>query len=426
MQLPALSIRQPDIAGIMNRLSEQKNQQFRNNLLQRQGERAERALALDETKYRYERKREAEVSRLTQGHFAGDKDAMAALARLDSKRAKEVYDLTSNIGEDERKQRIAENEQVAAGLNWVMQGEPTQRPERFQQMRQYAIANGISPESIPAEYDETWMTLQIATTLGLDQQLKLAEPQSGAGDLQSDIDKGLVTLEQVGEQAKAGRAGESAVTPTQSANSIEIDTARRQLEALAADLPPGVSLRDEVNRRATKQSDTGRANPDFDPTILRAWNNATQRKVGNDPGYERFLASATTAAPEPLPVDAPPAEPEGPGLIDRALDFMGIGDADAAPLAAPRAIRGRTAIASPATPGQPPDVSGGATSVTRTRTSLMPGGSLMRGGVQDVPLTADSLVDVTRLTEGKTYRIPSPDGDFDVVRWNGRSFEPVN
>ena len=190
----------------------------------------------------------------------------------------------------------------------------------------------------------------------------------------------------------------------QTANNTEIDAARRQLRAIAATLEPGVSLRDEIIRLGSKKSDTGMPNSDYDPTIMKAWNTATQRKVGADTDFEGFLALAGAAAPEP-PIVEEPAAPEGPGLIDRALDFIGLGDdadADAIAAAAAPAIDRRTPAIAPAVePGEQPAVSGDPLShfsfgdADADVAVAPPDTSELRvpGGVGDVPLAAGGLLE---------------------------------
>ncbi len=118
-----------------------------------------------------------------------------------------------------------------------------------------------------------------------------------------------------------------APTLTQQANSAEIETARNRIRALRVE--PGETLRATILRHSQKASDTGRDNPSFDPMISRDFRIATQRMVGDDPGYAGFLAALDTKAPmpgtpnpaggtpaRPLPYQPPTREPVGavPGL----------------------------------------------------------------------------------------------------------------
>ena len=116
-------------------------------------------------------------------------------------------------------------------------------------------------------------------------------------------------------------ADSTALTLAQQKANIEIDTARARILGLAFNLDPGVSLRDEVQRRTQRATDTGRENPDYDLDIAAAWRKATSRKYGKDPDYDTFHAALDRRAPKlRLPVPAPRPEPETPGLLGRVWD----------------------------------------------------------------------------------------------------------
>lgn len=436
MGFPALDVRAPDIAGVVNQIGQQRDRLLKNRLSVAQGARAERTLGLDERrvdlaerKYSDTQMREERTGELIRDIFADTEGALESLAGYDSDAAAQIQGLMADIdalpyeqAERVRADLKAQNDEIGQMAQWIL----TATTENMFNARWQRV-RGSSPEIaelMPENPDREWLGLRMAMAMSINEQNKLGMPQSGAGKVRADIDTGRLTLDQIGEQAEAGRAGEGAVTPTQQANNIEIDTARRRITELAANLEPGESLLDVVIELGAKSSDTGMPNSDYDPTIMRAWNNANQRKVGPDPDYDAFIASGATAAP--VPVEEPVADaPEGPGVVDQALDFFGFGDDDpaaATAAAAPAAMRRMRGAVPPVVSGQPSAARGEqpTASATRTRSSFMP------GGVGDVPLTADNLVDVTQLTKGKTYRVPSPDGGFDVVRWNGRAFEAVN
>ena len=102
------------------------------------------------------------------------------------------------------------------------------------------------------------------------------------------------------------------LTPSlgQQADAIEIEAARRRISTLRPE--PGETLRAAILRYSQKASDTGRDNPLYDPTISRDFRIATQRMVGNDPGYAGFIAALDATARQPgapNPGGPPPYQP---------------------------------------------------------------------------------------------------------------------
>ncbi|MCK5602530.1 hypothetical protein KAR91_11690 [Candidatus Pacearchaeota archaeon] len=80
--------------------------------------------------------------------------------------------------------------------------------------------------------------------------------------------------------------GKGKVTPAQDATNIEIDQARSYIKK------SGVNKADLI-KRTQESSKTGRTNPDYDPTLARAWGKASQRKTGEDPSFENFYRTYT-------------------------------------------------------------------------------------------------------------------------------------
>lgn len=97
------------------------------------------------------------------------------------------------------------------------------------------------------------------------------------------------------QEHRAVTSRQPGLTAAQLRGNAEIDAAR---EAIAG-LDPH-----EIRRRTTKTSDTGRDNPDFDPTIARAAQLAARRKVGDDGAFDDRQAG--------------PQRPPAPTMPDRA------------------------------------------------------------------------------------------------------------
>ena len=96
----------------------------------------------------------------------------------------------------------------------------------------------------------------------------------------------------------------SGVSAAQQANNIEIEAARKRIATFKPE--PGETFRAAILRRIQRTSDIGRENPSFDPMIARDFRIATQRMVGDDPDYAKFLASLDIKAAQPTPTSASP------------------------------------------------------------------------------------------------------------------------
>lgn len=104
---------------------------------------------------------------------------------------------------------------------------------------------------------------------------------------------GMAKLFQGKQGATTGRGG--SLTLSQERSNAEIDAARE----LVGGLTP-----DDVRRRTAKTTDTGRENPDYDPTLSRAASLAGRRKIGTDAHFDNRNQVST-----PPPVAPPPAAP---------------------------------------------------------------------------------------------------------------------
>ena len=129
--------------------------------------------------------------------------------------------------------------------------------------------------------------------------------------------------------AEAKRDPDGGVTPAQAANNGEIDAARATLDRMGLD-------KAEILRRIQKATNTGRENPDYDPSLERLVRTATQRKVGKDLKFNlvhrRYLGPppefSDPAGPKALP---PGVSAEQPDVFDRIGDFFSGGRDTPAP-----------------------------------------------------------------------------------------------
>lgn len=79
-------------------------------------------------------------------------------------------------------------------------------------------------------------------------------------------------------------------TLTQERGNAEIDAARERI----AGMDPA-----EAKRRSQKATNTGRENPDYDPSIARSAGLAARRKVGDDPVFDQRQGPQAAPAPQP-------------------------------------------------------------------------------------------------------------------------------
>lgn len=86
----------------------------------------------------------------------------------------------------------------------------------------------------------------------------------------------------------ARREATDGLTLTQRSHNTEIDAARESV----AGMDPA-----EIRRKTAKQTDTGRENPDYDPTLAKAASLAGRRKIGTDDVFDRQAAGKKDAQP---------------------------------------------------------------------------------------------------------------------------------
>ena len=205
---------------------------------------------------------------------------------------------------------------------------PIQKAQMWPKMLQRAQAMGLPLDEVPQQFDPQWVMMEMAEAGQHKDMLDRADTMSPEAEAQK------IRI------AKASRVGEGGVTPAQQANNAEIDAARLALNRMNLD-------RAEILRRTQKSTNTGRENPDYDPSLERLVRTATQRKVGNDPKFNlyhrRYLGPAPefseSAGPKALP---PGVSAEQPGVLDRLGEFFSGGDDTAtAPRRGRRRGRGR-------------------------------------------------------------------------------------
>lgn len=166
-----------------------------------------------------------------------------------------IDDLMSGIKYGKRSERSAS----AAALG-ALTGADTQRA--VEGMRQQGIAAGLDLQRRGQDIGQAAEAAKLGLTLrGQDLQANTAREQiSGherVAEIQSNAAKRL-TLPQVREN-------------------LEIEAARQRI----AGMDPA-----EIKRRTANYTETGRENPDFDPTLAKAQSLAQRRLYGDDPSFE--------------------------------------------------------------------------------------------------------------------------------------------
>lgn len=96
-------------------------------------------------------------------------------------------------------------------------------------------------------------------------------------------------------QGRAATSGGGALTLSQQRGNAEIDAARDTVSGLTPE---------EIRRRTAKTTDTGRENPDYDPTVARSATLAGRRKIGADSQFDGRGTQALQPAPQSAPVAA--------------------------------------------------------------------------------------------------------------------------
>ena len=276
---------------------------------------------------------EAGLGPQAQKALALDPDKLATLMKIpqgERDRAKERLKVLSNFG-------------MA-----ILNSPGIQRPALDAQLRRVWAGYGAAPEVIPPLGDpgyEAFLISNIAEAgdvVAMLDQAEQATPPSGYRNVEGGLERipgGPADPAVAGRLAAAKRGPDGGATPAQQANNAEIDAARMALNRMNLD-------RAEILRRTQKSTNTGRENPDYDPSLERLVRTATQRKVGNDPKFNLYHRRYLGPAPEFSDPAGPKALPPGvsaeqPGILDRLSEFFS-GDGDTpAPASDDGRLRGR-------------------------------------------------------------------------------------
>lgn len=186
MLLPALSIRQPNVAGIAAFAGRQKQQQFQNRLAQDQGDRANRLLELKERKYDDDQALTGRIDQARGDYLGGDKSALAKLARIDPDGAAKIQDIVSQASTEQREQLARQNEELAQMAVYVSGGKtPEDKQARWDQ-----VLGGLPPEaaaSVGTQFSQDALDLQVARIMSTDEVLKALEgPDAPSGFRSAD------------------------------------------------------------------------------------------------------------------------------------------------------------------------------------------------------------------------------------------------
>lgn len=110
----------------------------------------------------------------------------------------------------------------------------------------------------------------------LDRQIQIKQIDAQRDEMREDRrDERLVTRLNADAAKREATGG---LTPTQQRQNAEIDAARETV----AGMDPA-----EIRNRTAKTTDTGRENPDYDPTLAKAASLAGRRKIGQDDLFDQ-------------------------------------------------------------------------------------------------------------------------------------------
>jgi hypothetical protein len=252
--------------------------------------------------------------------------AMRELMAADPEVGSQYLNAITKMNEEQRKQYKRVNGITARLLLMVEDVPEEQRPMVYAQALQKARQEGVSVNAAPPQYDQQWVQNQLRVAMALDDELTAVERKARTEGVWVQTAKGrrFQRFDKMEEGEVIPNApGADALTKTQVANNIEIDSARRGILAMGLG-------REELLGRATSAAHLGRKNVDYDPLLARALNKALQRKTGDDSGYADFhrrFALRPNVPPEPEPTyeEEEPAAPGGGilGLIKRGLGSGG-------------------------------------------------------------------------------------------------------
>ena len=154
--------------------------------------------------------------------------------------------------------------------------DPTITDDRVRSSARLQLAEGDRVAVHQGEAQNRLLESKLKQTK-LDSETRLNSLQSAYAN---ETDEGR--REQLAQQIRGvmGRiqADPDRITAAQESNNLEIDAARKTVAGLNPD---------ELRRRTSKQTNTGRENPDFDPTLERALTLSGRRKIGVDDHFDK-------------------------------------------------------------------------------------------------------------------------------------------
>jgi len=282
MQLPALAAKTADVYGAF--------QQGQNDALR------QKVTNFKLQQAQQEAQRQAQFGQYVPGILSGDQGAIAGAAQTDPDKLIKLL----QIPKAQRDRAKAQVDQIGKMLLAVENSPGVQRPQMYQQVRQQAEQAGMDLSNVPPTYNQAWVRTTIAQAGQyrsiLDQADKAKAPAGyrfkADGSLEA-IGGGPADPAQARRLAEARSLGEG-VTPTQQANNAEIDAARRALKSQAP-------TPDDLERMTAPSTATGRVNNDYKESLAQIARRAFQRKVGEDPEFERLYRRYYGAVPPEIP-----------------------------------------------------------------------------------------------------------------------------
>lgn len=149
-------------------------------------------------------------------------------------------------------------------------------------------AQSLAPEKM-AEFMAQQQGKREAEGATLDRQIQLEHLRQGGQENREDRrDERLGMRLDVQTEMLDRRLSAGGVTLPQQRSNAEIDAARAAVSGMSSA---------EILRRSQKATNTGRENPDYDPSIAHAANLAGRRKIGADDYFDSRAGQRTTAQP---------------------------------------------------------------------------------------------------------------------------------
>lgn len=215
-------------------------------------------------------------------------DAARIASYAQSANPTELKDLMGKVSLDKRN-KYETDFNPATGITRIKHGETSVDVQRADLGKflaaQYRLKNGDASASADIEAIDAKLAKISADSLKSAEIIAKNDNQATRISDLDDYRERALGLSAT-RMARSGTSGRP-LTPVQQRGNIEIDAARQQV----ASLSPA-----EIRRRTAKNTDTGRENPDYDPSLARAATLAGRRKVGDD---DEFDGRASGPAPKP-------------------------------------------------------------------------------------------------------------------------------